>query len=70
MALDVLVDVAENGSSEAARVSAANAILDRGYGRPIQGVNIGHQPTIFDELTHEMMVEMYNEEKKVDLSTL
>lgn len=37
-ALSVLVKVAKNGESEAARVSAANAILDRGYGRPSQAV--------------------------------
>lgn len=36
--LGVLVKIATSGESEAARVSAANAILDRGYGKPIQGV--------------------------------
>lgn len=40
-ALQVLIDIAVNGDSEPARVSAANAILDRGYGRPVQGVQIG-----------------------------
>lgn len=34
-ALMTLVDVAKNGKSEAARVSAANALLDRGYGKPV-----------------------------------
>lgn len=39
-ALKVLVDIAKNpGASEAARVSAANAILDRGYGKPPQAVD-------------------------------
>ena len=33
-ALHTLVDVARNGRTDAARVSAANAILDRGYGKP------------------------------------
>ena len=33
-ALDTLVDVARNGRTDAARVSAANALLDRAYGRP------------------------------------
>lgn len=33
-ALDVLVGIATGGESEAARVSAANALLDRGYGKP------------------------------------
>jgi hypothetical protein len=35
-ALAVLVEVAQHGQSEAARVSAANAILDRGYGKARQ----------------------------------
>lgn len=35
-ALQVLVQVAQASESDAARVSAANAILDRGYGKPIQ----------------------------------
>lgn len=35
-ALDVLVQVARESQSDAARVSAANALLDRGYGKPSQ----------------------------------
>lgn len=35
-ALETLVKVAKTGESEAARVSAATAILDRGYGKPTQ----------------------------------
>lgn len=35
-ALAVLVQIAKAGESEAARVSAANALLDRGYGKPSQ----------------------------------
>ena len=33
-ALNTLLDIARNGRTDAARVSAANAILDRGYGKP------------------------------------
>ena len=33
-ALATLVDVARNGRTDAARVSAANALLDRAYGKP------------------------------------
>lgn len=33
-AMTALADIAANGQSEAARVSAAIAILDRAYGRP------------------------------------
>lgn len=35
-ALETLADVMKNGQSESARVAAANSILDRGYGKPIQ----------------------------------
>jgi hypothetical protein len=33
-AFDALIDVCENGLSESARIAAATAILDRGYGKP------------------------------------
>ena len=33
-ALQTLVDVARHGRTDAARVSAATALLDRGYGKP------------------------------------
>jgi phage gp46-like protein len=39
-ALQVLVNVATSGESEAARVSAANAILDRAHGKPSQAVEL------------------------------
>ena len=34
LAFGTLVDVAMNGSSDTARIAAANSILDRGYGKP------------------------------------
>ena len=37
-----LVDVAKNGRSDAARVSAANALLDRGYGKHAVKEQIEH----------------------------
>ena len=40
IAIQTLKDVALTGQSESARVAAANAILDRGYGRPFQAVQI------------------------------
>lgn len=39
-ALDVLVDVAENGKSESARVSAASEIMNRAVGRPAQTIDM------------------------------
>lgn len=38
IALNALVQVASNGVSENAKVSAAIAILDRGYGKPVQSL--------------------------------
>lgn len=37
-ALNALVEIATMGQSESARVSAASAILDRGYGKPAQSL--------------------------------
>ena len=34
IAFSTLVDVPMNGSSDTARIAAANSILDRGYGKP------------------------------------
>lgn len=34
IAFSTLLDVAMNGSSDTARIAAANSILDRGYGKP------------------------------------
>jgi hypothetical protein len=40
VALDALVKVAtDEGSSDAARVSAASALLDRGWGKPTQPIS-------------------------------
>jgi hypothetical protein len=38
VALNTLIYVCEHGESDAARVAAANAILDRGYGKPAQAI--------------------------------
>ncbi|MEO9633074.1 MAG: hypothetical protein ABJG14_21860 [Sulfitobacter sp.] len=53
-ALKALVQVATRGKSEAARVSAASAILDRGYGKPSQS----HEVTGKDgkPISHDMKV--------------
>jgi predicted ArsR family transcriptional regulator len=39
-ALQVLVSVATSSDSDAARVAAANAILDRAHGKPRQAVDV------------------------------
>lgn len=37
-ALETLVDVMRNGQSDSARMAAATAILDRGYGKPTKEI--------------------------------
>lgn len=41
-ALETLAHIAISGESEAARVSAANALLDRGYGKPSQSLDVSN----------------------------
>ena len=36
MAIKILAGIAKDGTNEAARVSAAVALLDRGWGKPLQ----------------------------------
>jgi hypothetical protein len=51
-ALNVLVGVMRNkDATPAARVSAANAILDRGWGKAIQAIENGDRPL---ELIHKI----------------
>ena len=51
-ALNILVQVMRNkDSTPAARVSAANAILDRGWGKAIQAIENGDHPL---ELIHRI----------------
>jgi len=50
-AIEALAHIAEHGTSEAARVSAACAILDRAYGKPMQAsvdVSAGKSPQAFN----------------------
>jgi hypothetical protein len=40
LAIKTLADISRNGEREASRVAAAATLLDRGYGRPIQGIDL------------------------------
>jgi len=51
-ALETLAAICKEGQSEAARVSAACALLDRGYGKPTQQVETG-SPGEFSRLSDE-----------------
>jgi len=39
-ALDALVEIMKSGQSDSARIAAATAILDRGYGRPTKTTSL------------------------------
>ena len=54
-ALETLRSICADGESEAARVSAANALLDRGYGKPTTHVSadMTHQPAVHRESIEE-----------------
>jgi len=39
-ALDTLVEVMQSSQSDSARIAAATAILDRGYGRPTKATSL------------------------------
>jgi hypothetical protein len=45
-AIETLADIMVNGKQEAARVSAANALLNRGYGCPTQPIATAAQVTV------------------------
>jgi hypothetical protein len=56
-ALEALVRVCKMGDSESARVAAANALLDRGYGKPLQQIEAG-TPGDFSHLSDAELDEM------------
>ena len=51
-ALKTLAGICKSGQSEAARISAACALLDRGYGKPTQQLETG-SPGEFSRMTDE-----------------
>ena len=50
-AVDTLLEVMKSGQSDSARIAAANAVLDRGYGKPAMTQvdnSTGHVITAFE----------------------
>ena len=43
-AIKTLAGIAQNGTTESAKVSACQALLDRGWGKPAQPVEGGERP--------------------------
>jgi hypothetical protein len=40
LALKTIVEICKNGETQSLRLAAANSLLDRGYGRPTQSVDV------------------------------
>jgi hypothetical protein len=59
-ALEALVKICKDGESESARVSAANALLDRGYGKPLQQIESGG-PGDFARMSDEELLAIINQ---------
>jgi hypothetical protein len=59
-ALNTLVEICKKGQSENARVAAANCLLDRGYGKPVQQIESG-SPGDFSHLSDAELDEMIAE---------
>jgi hypothetical protein len=51
-ALNALVEICKSGQTDSARVAAANCLLDRGYGKPMQQLETG-SPGEFSRMTDE-----------------
>jgi hypothetical protein len=60
-ALNTLARICNEGQSEAARVSAASALLDRGYGKPTQQLETGSADE-FSRMTNEELEAFINGE--------
>jgi hypothetical protein len=59
-ALEALIKVCKSSDSDSARVSAANAILDRGYGKPLQQIESG-DPGDFSRMSNEELLAILDE---------
>jgi hypothetical protein len=57
MALKVLAEIAKRGEKEASRVAAATALLDRGFGRPIQSMEMRIDEGLLNKRLSEMSAE-------------
>ena len=57
----------DKNAPPAARVSAANAILDRGYGKPAQSVDLTSR-NIYAEMSDEDLIAIVQESRKEAIS--
>jgi hypothetical protein len=68
LAMETLKDICKNGESETARVQAATALLDRGWGKPAQSVDITNSDGSMSQAWLAAMKEVDNgaEEQHVE----
>jgi hypothetical protein len=58
LALSTLVQVCQNGKPDRDHVAAANALLDRGFGRPVQSVDLIMLGKRITELSDAELIEL------------
>src|SRR6476620_12362861 len=69
-ALKTLAAICNEGQSEAARVSAACALLDRGYGKPTQQLETGSPGDFSRILTKNWLGRSWNRPRRLPSSIL
>jgi hypothetical protein len=63
--LKTLAAICNDGQSEAARVSAASALLDRGYGKPTQQLETEAAEEFSRMTTEELKAYIYGEDELI-----
>jgi hypothetical protein len=58
IALDTLSQICESGENEGARVAAATALLDRGWGKPTQMIEANVTHAVAADLTDEELIDI------------
>lgn len=58
LALDTLVKICRSGDNERNRLAAANALLDRGFGRPVQAIDFITAGKKLSELTADELAAL------------
>jgi hypothetical protein len=72
MAIAALAAIARKGKSETARIAAAVALLDRGYGRPQQSVEMNFVASMVEKRVSELSDDelLVLEQRMVQLSAV
>jgi len=64
-AIETLADIMRNGRQERARIAAAEALLDRGYGKPTQRIAGDEDgPPVAVSLPTETLIELLDEARR------